>query len=174
MKAVIYGLAILAGAMLGLGHAKSSAQNSSFGFRHDPVRVAEVKSALAQEPEEEPLPEIDPTELMYLASLIHAEAGNQDLWGKLLVGSVVLNRMADPSYPDTLHGVIYQRGQFSVAWNGMLDRALDGERSAEDIDAAAQLLRYGPVDGRPIFFRTGRYSDYGTPLYKHGTHYFSE
>ena len=141
MKLFIYGLAVAAGAMLGMGHVRSAAQFSPVEVRRDPVAVLE--HAQEQVPEEEPLPEIDPTELLYLASLIHAEAGNQDLWGKLLVGSVVLNRMADPAYPDTMHGVIYQSGQFSVAWNGMLDRALEGERTAAPLSQAHVQMQPG-------------------------------
>ena len=46
-------------------------------------------------------------DLELLACLVWAEAGNQDLKGKQLVADVVLNRMYDPRFPDTISDVIY-------------------------------------------------------------------
>lgn len=64
-------------------------------------------------------------ELKYMSSIIWAEAGNQSYAGKLAVGIVVKNRMSSDSFPDSIKGVIYQRGQFTPAVNGSLNRALN-------------------------------------------------
>ena len=45
-----------------------------------------------------------------LASIIFCEAGNQSFTGQVAVGAVVLNRMANEAYPDTMEEVIYQPG----------------------------------------------------------------
>lgn len=67
--------------------------------------------------------EIKLGELELLAQLVEAEAGNQSFEGKCLVVDVVLNRVESDIFPDTISGVIYQDGQFSVAHNGRLERA---------------------------------------------------
>ena len=35
-----------------------------------------------------------------------------------------MNRKESPKYPNTITGVIYQRGQFSPTWTGKLDKVL--------------------------------------------------
>lgn len=56
-----------------------------------------------------------------LAKLISAEARGESYTGQVAVGAVVLNRVAHPSFPDTVAGVIYQNGAFSCVtdsnWN---------------------------------------------------------
>ena len=55
-------------------------------------------------------------ELFLLARVIDAMAGSDWLQDdfRLCVGEVVLNRVASPEFPDTLQGVLYQRGQYAV------------------------------------------------------------
>lgn len=56
-----------------------------------------------------------------LAKLIAAEARGESYTGQVAVGAVVLNRVSHSSFPDTIAGVIYQRGAFSCVtdsnWN---------------------------------------------------------
>lgn len=56
-------------------------------------------------------------DLNYLAKIIYSEAGSSWLsttW-KMSVGEVVLNRVASSEYPNTVKGVITQKGQYSGA-----------------------------------------------------------
>ena len=48
-----------------------------------------------------------------LAKLIWHESEGEPREGKIAVGEVVVNRINSPFYPDTVHDVIYQAGQFS-------------------------------------------------------------
>lgn len=59
-----------------------------------------------------------------LASIIYCEAGNQSYAGKLAVGCVVMNRKKSSSFPNTVKGVIYQKGQFSPVRQGKMKREL--------------------------------------------------
>lgn len=63
-------------------------------------------------------------ELKYLASIIYSEAGNQCYAGKKAVGIVVVNRMKSDKFPDTIKEVLYQRGQFTPATNGSLNKSM--------------------------------------------------
>ena len=62
-------------------------------------------------------------EMEELSILVEAEAGNQSFEGKCRVVDVVLNRVESPDFPNTIHDVIFQPGQFSVINNGAYDRA---------------------------------------------------
>ena len=48
-----------------------------------------------------------------LAKVISAEARGESYEGQVAVGAVILNRVAHPSFPDSLSGVVYQKGAFS-------------------------------------------------------------
>jgi len=65
----------------------------------------------------------DPTDLYWLSRIISAESRGEPLLGQLAVGNVVLNRAASPDFPDTVHGVIFDRRyaiQFSPVANGTI------------------------------------------------------
>lgn len=85
-------------------------------------------AALAEEVQTEtvaetgPVDMVDPGELYLLAHLLCGEVQTGSWETQIAVGSVVLNRVEDPSYPDTLKGVIYQRGQYACTWDGNFDR----------------------------------------------------
>ena len=49
-----------------------------------------------------------------LARLIYAEARGENFQGQVAVGAVVLNRLRDPQFPKSVHGVIYQPGAFTA------------------------------------------------------------
>ena len=53
-----------------------------------------------------------------LARIISAEARGEPYSGQVAVGAVVLNRIEHPSFPDTLPGVVYQKGAFSCLNDG--------------------------------------------------------
>lgn len=111
-------------------------------------------------------------DLQLLACTVWAEAGNQDVHGKELVADVVLNRVDDPRFPDTIREVIFQKGQFSTVINGALDRAYYNV-TQECFDAVSNEL-LSRNDSEALFFCAGNYSICGSPLYKYGDHYFSK
>lgn len=108
------------------------------------------------------------SDVKLLAALIYCEAGNQCYDGKVAVGAVVLNRMESRRFPNTLSGVIYQRGQFTPAMTGKLARVLrNGNIPASCYEAAQDALNGDdPVNGA-LFFNTG------SGRFKLGDHYFS-
>jgi len=56
-----------------------------------------------------------------LARLIHGEARGEPYEGMVAVGAVVLNRVADSRFPNTIAGVIYQKGAFDVVTDGQIN-----------------------------------------------------
>lgn len=107
-------------------------------------------------------------ELDLLASCVEAEAGNQGLEGKRLVVDVILNRVDDPEFPDTIEGVITQPYHFSTYWNGMIDKADPTEETFEAIRLELEDRSYPGI----YYFTAGGYGNYGTPWRQIGDHYF--
>ena len=63
-------------------------------------------------------------DLYLLARVISAEARGEPYIGQVAVGAVVLNRIDHPSFPNSLSGVIYQRGAFSCLDDGQFDQPI--------------------------------------------------
>lgn len=59
-----------------------------------------------------------------LARIISAEARGEPYMGQVAVGAVVLNRVEHPSFPDTLSGVVYQKGAFSCLYDGQFNEPI--------------------------------------------------
>ena len=81
-----------------------------------------------------------------LARLISAEARGESYEGQVAVGAVVMNRIAHPSFPNTLSGVIYQRGAFSCLDDGQFDEPVAQSAYAAARDA---MNGYDPTGGAP-------------------------
>lgn len=59
-----------------------------------------------------------------LARIISAEARGEPYTGQVAVGAVVLNRVDHPSFPNTIAGVIYQKGAFTALDDGQFDQPI--------------------------------------------------
>lgn len=58
------------------------------------------------------------SDIQLLAKIISAESRGEPYQGQVAVGAVIMNRIAHPSFPNTLSGVIYQEGAFSCLYDG--------------------------------------------------------
>ncbi len=90
-----------------------------------------------------------------LANIIYCEAGSEPYEGKLAVGAVVINRVLSSKFPDTVMGVVYQKGQFSPAKSGRLELALATDKATAACYQAADEAMSGTTNvGTCVFFRT--------------------
>lgn len=64
------------------------------------------------------------SDVKLLATIISAEARGEPYQGQVAVGAVIMNRIAHPSFPNTLSGVIYQPGAFSCLYDGGVNAAV--------------------------------------------------
>ena len=76
-------------------------------------------------------------ELDLFFRLVEAEAGNESMRGKIAVANVVINRVRDSRYPDTVKGVIYQPHQFEPLINGHINKTAP----ADSKEAVLRALR---------------------------------
>lgn len=97
--------------------------------------------------DEDHVPKSD-EELSLLARLISAEARGEPYLGQVAVGGVVLNRVKSPLFPNTIHKVIYQPGQFSPVQNGSINR----EPTESSIRAAKEAMAGNDPSQGALFF----------------------
>ena len=90
-------------------------------------------------------------DLYWLSRIISAESRGEPLEGQIAVGNVVLNRVASPDFPDTVHGVIFDSrwgGQFTPASSGAIYR----EPDAVSVEAARLCLAGVNTAGESLYF----------------------
>lgn len=84
-----------------------------------------------------------------LAHLVHAEAKGEPFSGKVAVATVVLNRLTDDQFPNTIEGVIYQPNAFTPVANGTINET----PTFDDYQAVDQALkRTDTLNGALYFF----------------------
>ena len=117
-----------------------------------------------------PLPDSvhTPKEQKCLAEGIYFEARGEPEAGQAAVAQVILNRVRNPTYPDTICGVVYQnkgqrnRCQFSFACDGISDEVQNGPAWS-----VARRIARDVTDGRlwieEVGDSTHYYADYVSP-----------
>lgn len=71
-----------------------------------------------------------------LTRIVQAEAGICDMKGRILVANVILNRVRDSEFPDTVTEVVYQKAQFSPVLDGRIETCRVTEQTIEAVDRA--------------------------------------
>lgn len=102
-------------------------------------------------------------EVTLLAAIVEKEAGGSGYQGMLAVASVVMNRVRSSSYPDTVEGVIGQRGQFTGGISGLSNIISRGPSSAA-IRAAEAALAGEDIVGGKVSFRSSSTGYSGTVI----------
>ena len=95
----------------------------------------ECEVVVATSVQNDPAPVVDEAELEMLACVIYQEAGGDAVSNeaRYMVGDVVLNRIADERFPDTMEEVLMQERQYGrFYWTGIVwpDRAEKPEEAA--------------------------------------------
>ena len=83
-----------------------------------------------------------------LAKVISAEARGEPYDGQVAVGAVILNRIAHPSFPNTLAGVVYEPGAFTCMVDGQIDQPIDSSA----YQAARDALNGADPSGGAIYY----------------------
>lgn len=102
-------------------------------------------------------------EVTLLAAIVEKEAGGSGYQGMLAVASVVMNRVRSSSYPDTIAGVIDQKGQFTGGIAG-LSRIISRGPSSAAIRAAEAALAGEDIVGGKVSFRSTSTGHSGTVI----------
>ena len=96
------------------------------------------------------------SDIELLAKLIAAEARGETYVGQVAVGAVVLNRVAHASFPDTIAGVIYQKGAFSCIndSNWAVSATSTSRKAAQDC-----INGWDPSGGAVFYFNPRKTND---------------
>jgi spore germination cell wall hydrolase CwlJ-like protein len=122
-----------------------------------------------------------------LARAVYFEARSESELGQLAVAKVILNRVKDPEYPNTICGVVYQGSgrrnscQFSFACDGLPDDVMNVSAWANSKRIAQKAIA-GDTSVAAIGSATNYHADYVKPrwartmkrLIKIGHHVFYE
>ncbi|MDO4835012.1 MAG: spore cortex-lytic enzyme [Clostridia bacterium] len=106
-----------------------------------------------------------------LAQCIYSESRGEPYKGQVAVGAVVLNRVKSSAFPNSISGVIYQKGAFSAVDDGQInltpnDSALKAAKDAMNgwDPTGGCLYYYNPaktsnrwIRSRPIVVRIGNH-----------------
>lgn len=117
-----------------------------------------------------------------LMRIVEAEAGNQDVEGRLLVANVILNRVESDQFPDNVRDVVFQKengvSQFSPVSNGRIWKV---EISEETSEAVERALAGEDISDGALYFAARQYADgekmkwfdtHLVYLFEHGGHEF--
>ena len=85
---------------------------------------------------------------MLLAMVINGEARGESYEGQVAVGAVVLNRVKHSSFPNTIAGVIYQKGAFTAVDDGQINNAVQ----STCMNAAQDALNGWDPTGGAIYY----------------------
>lgn len=114
-----------------------------------------------------------------LLRIVEAEAGGEDITGKMLVANVIMNRVQNGRFPNTVTEVVYQKNangkaQFSPTVNGRIDSV---NVSQETVDAVERVLNGEDSSNGALYFRSvhssGTWHDNALRrVVEHGNHIF--
>lgn len=89
------------------------------------------------------------SDLYLLSCCVYGEARGESYTGKVAVAAVVLNRVKNSNFPNTISGVIYQKGAFTCVSDGQINLGTNDEctRAAQDA-----LNGWDPSGGALYYF----------------------
>lgn len=91
------------------------------------------------------------SDLQLIARAINGEARGEPYEGQVAVGAVILNRVKNPSFPNTIAGVIYQSGAFTAVSDGQINHPI--KEGSTVLKAAQDALNgWDPTGGAIYYF----------------------
>ena len=113
---------------------------------------------------------ISDSEMEELKRIVAAEAQTQSMEGREAVVEVIFNRVLDPRFPDTVHGVLSQKGQFAT-WRMQYNSWVVPDAAVAPIEWVLEHGRTVLPDTGYLYFSRGK-SKYGTDWIKIQDHWF--
>ena len=142
------------------------------------VQAAAEETVVAEEPAREAFTGYSESDYNVLLRIVQAEAGNCDIEGRVMVANVILNRVENDSFPNTITKVVYQKHQFSPVSNGSIKRC---RVTAETVEAVGRALSGEDLTDGALYFMNRHASSKKNAswfdrhlefLFKHGNHEF--
>jgi len=90
------------------------------------------------------------SDVQLIARAINGEARGEPYEGQVAVGAVILNRVKDSNFPNTISGVIYEPGAFTAVADGQINVAI--EEGSTVVKAARDALNGWDPTGGAIYY----------------------
>lgn len=91
------------------------------------------------------------SDIQLMARAINGEARGEPYEGQVAVGAVILNRVKDSRFPNSISGVIYQSGAFTAVADGQINAPID-EGSTVYKAAQDAMNGWDPTGGCVYYF----------------------
>lgn len=91
------------------------------------------------------------SDIQLMARAINGEARGEPYEGQVAVGAVILNRVKDSRFPNSISGVIYQPGAFTAVSDGQINAAIS-EGSTVYKAAQDAMNGWDPTGGCVYYF----------------------
>lgn len=91
------------------------------------------------------------SDVQLMARAINGEARGEPYEGQVAVGAVILNRVKNANFPNTIAGVIYQTGAFTAVADGQINVAIE-EGSTVYKAAKDAIDGWDPTGGAVYYF----------------------
>ncbi len=93
------------------------------------------------------------SDLYLMAKAIYAEGRGESYTGQVAIGAVIMNRLRSPQFPNTIAGVIYQKGAFTAVADGQIN--LEPNQTA--YDAARDAMNgWDPTYGALYYYNPAK------------------
>ncbi len=138
----------------------------------DNIRPISIKSVKQNKKE---VINITNDDLLLLSKLVTGEARGESYEGQVAVAAVVINRVQDPRFPNTIKDVIYQKNAFSVVNDGSINM----QPTESAYNAAIDALYGKDPTNKAVFFwnpdiATCKWIKTLNPYLKIGNHVFAK
>ena len=90
------------------------------------------------------------SDVQLIARAINGEARGEPYEGQVAVGAVILNRVKDPNFPNTVAGVIYEPGAFTAVSDGQINVPIS--EGSTVIKAARDAMNGWDPSGGAIYY----------------------
>ncbi len=138
--------------------------------------------SLSTEEEKSFVYDVTSSEISMLERIVQAEAGGEDMKGKILIANVILNRVADDQFPDDIESVIFQNKNGEYQFSPVDDERYWKVKVSEKTKQAVQRALEGEDYSKgALYFIARKRTSAGSAawfdnnlewLFKHGGHEF--
>lgn len=159
---------------------ESEDEISSFSATVD--TTLDIEEEIEEKASDKYVVDISEDEIAMLERIVQAEAGSEDLKGRVLVANVIINRTKDDEFPDSIEGVIFQNSGGEYQFSPVSDKRYWSVKVTNKTKEAVRLALEGEdySDGALFFMArkkarvsSARWFDNNLKwLFKHGGHEF--
>lgn len=162
--------------------ASAKATQIAYAAKEESAAATEIESLAMEEEEISTIMELSEDEVLMLERIVQAEAGGEDMIGKILIANVIFNRIASEDFPDNVEDVIFQQEQGDYQFSPVSNDSYWSVSISTDTEEAVMRALEGEdySEGALYFMARKRTSASNAQwfdnnllwLFKHGGHEF--